>query len=79
MVIMLPTRGYRKPAPTEARMSRMGRVNPLGAPADMQQPHVQEVKFHILAGHAGQLPAHTVSTGAGKYGEDGAVLLNHHH
>ena len=32
MVIMLPTRGYRKPAPTEALMSRMGRVKPLGAP-----------------------------------------------
>jgi hypothetical protein len=33
MVIMLPTRGYRKPAPTDARTSRMGRVKPLGAPA----------------------------------------------
>lgn len=28
-----PTRGYRKPAPTEARTSRMGRTKPLGAPA----------------------------------------------
>jgi hypothetical protein len=33
MVIMLPTKGYRKPAPTDARMSRMGSVKPLGAPA----------------------------------------------
>lgn len=32
MVIMLPTRGKRKPAPTLARTSRMGRMKPLGAP-----------------------------------------------
>jgi hypothetical protein len=34
MVIMLPTRGYRKPAPTDARTSRIGSVKPLGAPAE---------------------------------------------
>jgi len=28
MVDMVPTRGYRNPAPTDARTSRMGRVNP---------------------------------------------------
>mmetsp|Transcript_15187 Transcript_15187/g.37831 ORF Transcript_15187/g.37831 Transcript_15187/m.37831 type:complete len:484 (-) Transcript_15187:508-1959(-) len=32
MVIMLPTRGKRKPAPTDARTSLMGRVKPEGAP-----------------------------------------------
>jgi hypothetical protein len=33
MVIMLPTKGYRKPAPTDALISLMGSVKPLGAPA----------------------------------------------
>ena len=33
MVIMFPTSGYRNPAPTLARMSRMGRMKPEGAPA----------------------------------------------
>ena len=32
IIIMLPTRGTRKPAPTDARTSRMGRMKPLGAP-----------------------------------------------
>lgn len=33
MVITLPTSGNTKPAPAEARTSRMGRIKPLGAPA----------------------------------------------
>ena len=32
IIIMLPTRGTRNPAPTDARTSRMGRMKPLGAP-----------------------------------------------
>jgi hypothetical protein len=32
MVDIVPTSGYKNPAPTEARTSRMGRVNPEGAP-----------------------------------------------
>ena len=31
-VATLPARGYKKPAPTEARMSDMGKVYPLGLP-----------------------------------------------
>lgn len=30
--LTVPTRGYRKPAPTLARMSRMGRTKPVGTP-----------------------------------------------
>lgn len=30
--LTIPTSGYRKPAPTLARMSRMGRVKPVGTP-----------------------------------------------
>jgi len=33
IVIIVPTSGIKKPAPTEARTSRMGRTKPLGAPA----------------------------------------------
>ena len=32
IIIMVPTSGTRKPAPTDARTSRMGRMKPLGAP-----------------------------------------------
>jgi len=32
MVLMVPTSGKRKPAPTEARTSLMGMVKPVGAP-----------------------------------------------
>ena len=32
IVVMVPTRGYRNPAPTEALTSRIGMVNPVGAP-----------------------------------------------
>ena len=32
MVVMVPTKGYRNPAPTLALTSRMGKVKPVGAP-----------------------------------------------
>ena len=32
MVDIVPTKGYRNPAPTEALTSLIGRVNPVGAP-----------------------------------------------
>lgn len=63
MVIMLPTRGYRKPAPTDARTSRIGSVKPLGAPAQdrQQQTGGTQPAGKGLDGCSGEGHSHQVS------------------
>jgi len=47
IVIMLPTKGNTKPAPTEARTSRMGRIKPLGAPREVMHTGTHRQYFQI--------------------------------
>ncbi len=60
MVAMVPSSGYRKPAPTLARTSRTGTMNPVGAPlsvgivaqAQMRLRHADRQLVEALAGIA---------------------------
>jgi len=51
-VVIDPTSGYKNPAPTEARTSRMGRTNPVGAPL-MEGSAVKE--YWVFAMQMGRL------------------------
>lgn len=53
MVIMFPTRGYKKPAPTEALTSRIGSTKSLGAPF-LEASWVKE--YCVLAMQIGSFP-----------------------
>lgn len=44
MVGMSPTNGNKKPAPHEARISRIGKTKPSGAPG----PHTAHHTYHII-------------------------------
>ena len=53
MVRMSPQIGYTKPAPTEARTSRTGRVQPVGAPL---RAGFDEMERWVLAMQTGRSP-----------------------
>ena len=53
MVRMSPQMGYTKPAPTEARTSRTGKVHPVGAPFNDGS---DEIDRCVLAMHTGRFP-----------------------
>ena len=48
-----PQIGYTKPAPTEARTSRTGRIQPVGAPLSAGS---DEMDRCVLAMHTGSVP-----------------------
>ena len=50
-VVIDPTNGYRNPAPTDALTSRIGRMNPVGAPL-MEGSEVKE--YCVLAMQMGK-------------------------
>jgi hypothetical protein len=53
MVRISPQIGYTKPAPTEARTSRTGSVQPVGAPLSEGS---EEMDKCVLAMHTGSVP-----------------------